>query len=95
MHTPLDHTGFRPPSAQLFGRGRCIAIRAELVATLGLALSTIVAVTALSVGIAHANVAGGVIEHESSLFAVALLLGVIFVVVSGLSFLPGDKTHEH
>jgi hypothetical protein len=95
MRRPLDSTGFRPPSGHLLGRERRTAMLAELIATIGLALSTIVAATALTVGIARANVAGGVIEHESSLFAIALLLGLLFIVIGGFSVLPGDKTHKH
>ena len=53
---------------------------------LGLALSTIVAATVVSVGIARANVVGNVIDNEGSLFTVALLLGLIFIAVT--LFLP-------
>ena len=66
---------------------------AELVATIGLALSTIVAATVVSVGIARADVVGNVIDNEGSLFAIALLLGLIFIAMGGLTIftLPGHK----
>lgn len=95
MRRPIDSTGFRAPSGHLLGRERRTAMLAELIATIGLALSTIVAATALTVGIARANVAGGVIEHESSLFAIALLLGLVFIAIGGFSVLPHDKTRKH
>jgi hypothetical protein len=45
----------------------------------------------LSVGVARANVAEGVIGNEGSLFGIALLLGLIFLGLGGLSALAGDK----
>jgi hypothetical protein len=54
MHRPVENTGFRPPPQHPLGRERRIALFAELVATIGLALSTIIAATVLSVGIARA-----------------------------------------
>jgi len=67
---------------------------AELAATLALALSTMVVATVLSVGIARASVADGVVGHELSLFAIALLLGLLFVGIGGYSVLPGDKAKK-
>jgi hypothetical protein len=46
-----------------------------------------VAATAVSVGIAHASVAGNVIDNEGSVFIIALLLGVIFIIIGGFSAL--------
>ena len=95
MRQPPEDTGFRPPSGHPLGRERRTAMVAELVATIGLALSTIVAATVLSVGIARANVAGGVIENEGSLFGIALLLGLVFIAMGGFSILPGDRRRKH
>ena len=64
---------------------------AELVASIALAVATIVVATVVSTGIARANVADGVIGHEGSVFGLALLLGLIFIGMSGLSFLPYGK----
>ena len=49
----------------------------------------------VSVGIARANVVGNVIDNEGSLFAVALVLGLLFIGMGGLTVLtlPGDKPH--
>jgi len=91
---PVENSGFGPPSGRTLGRERRTVMLAELVATIGLALSTIVAVTVLSVGIARASVPGSIIDNESSLFGVALLLGLIFIALGGFAVLPDDKTHE-
>jgi hypothetical protein len=94
MRNYIDSPGFKAPT--LGTERRSIAL-AELVAIVGLALSTIVAVTAVSVGIAHANVAGNVIDNEGSLFSVALLLGLIFIGMGGLTLFtpPGHRPKKH
>jgi hypothetical protein len=85
MPTPFENTGFTPPSGRGLGReGRRVAL-AELLAIVGLALSTIVAATVVSVGIARANVAGDVVGHEGSVFGVALVLGLLFLAMGGLT----------
>jgi len=91
---PIENSGFGPPSGRTLGRERRTVMLAELVATIGLAVSTIVAVTVLSVGIARASVPGGIIDNEGGLFGVALLLGLIFIALGGFAALPRDETHE-
>jgi|ERR1700688_2525247 hypothetical protein len=97
MRNDIDSPGFTAPAGRALGDERRSVALAELVAIAGLALSTIVAVTAVSVGIAHASVVGNVIDNEGSLFAVTLVLGLIFIAISGFSALtlPGDKTKRH
>ena len=85
MRKPIESTGFTPPSGCALGRERRTVALAELVAIAGLALSTIVAATVVSVGIARADVASNVIDNEGSMFTVALVLGVIFVAMGGVS----------
>ena len=71
---------------------------AALIATAALAVSTIVVATVVSVGIARANVADNVIDSEGSLFALALLLGLLFIGMGGLTILTlphKPKSHEH
>jgi hypothetical protein len=85
MRKPIESTGFTPPSGRALGRERRTVALAELVAIAGLALSTIVAATVVSVGIARADVVSNVIDNEGSMFTVALVLGVIFVVMGGVS----------
>jgi hypothetical protein len=97
MRHTLDSSGFTAPNGRALGNERRTVALAELIAIVGLALSTIVAATAVSVGIARANVVGNVIDNEGSLFTVALLLGLIFIAMGGLTIftLPGHKPKKH
>ncbi len=97
MPTPTESTGFKAPSGRPLGNERRTVAFAELVAIVGLALSTIVAATVVSVGIARADVVSDVVGHEGSLFGVALVLGLIFVAMGGLTVftLPTHKPKKH
>ena len=97
MRKPIESTGFTAPTARTLGHERRTVALAELVAIIGLALSTIVAATVVSVGIARADVGGIVIDHEGSVFAVALLLGLGFIAMGGLTYftLPTHKPKKH
>jgi len=97
MRNTASNSGFAAPAGRALGNERRSAVLAELIATVVLALSTIVAVTAVSVGIACANVAGNVIDNEGSLFTIALLLGLIFIAMGGLTVftLPGHRPKKH
>jgi len=93
MQKHIEISGFRAPAGHPLGRERRTVAFAELAAGVALALSTMVVATVLSVGVARANVAEGVVGHEGSLFAIALLLGVIFIGLGSISTLARDK-HE-
>ena len=97
MRNDIESPGFTAPNGRALGNERRTVALAELVAIVGLALSTIVAATVVSVGIARANVVGNVIDNEGSLFTVALLLGLIFIAMGGLTAftLPGHKPKKH
>ena len=97
MRSAIDSPGFTAPNGRALGNERRTVALAELVAIVGLALSTIVAATVVSVGIARANVVGNVIDNEGSLFTVALLLGLIFITMGGLTAftLPGHRPKKH
>jgi uncharacterized membrane protein YuzA (DUF378 family) len=84
-----------PPAQRVLGRERRNVVIAELVTTIALALCTLLAVTVVSVGIAHADVVGNVIDNESSLFAIALLLGLLFIGMGGLTILTLPHPHRH
>jgi hypothetical protein len=92
-------TGFAPPAHRgLGGEHRTVAL-AELVASLALAASTLIAATVVSIGIARADVAGNVIDNEGGLFVVALVLGLLFIGMGGLTILslphhPHKKSHS-
>ena len=91
MRRSIVDAGFTPPADRSLGGERRTVVLAELVASIALAVATIVVATVVSTGIARANVADGVIGHEGSVFGLALLLGLIFIGMSGLSFLPDGK----
>ena len=97
MPTPIETTGFKAPSDRPLGTERRTVAFAELIAIIGLALSTIVAATVVSVGIARADVASDVVGHEGSLFGVALVLGLVFAAMGGLTVftLPTHKPKKH
>ena len=57
----------------------------ELLTTAALALSTAVAVTAVSIGIARADVVGAVSNGDSAPFAIALLIGLLFAAMGGIT----------
>lgn len=99
MRKQIRSAGFMPPRNRKLGTERRTSALAELFASLALALSTLIAATAVSIGIARADVAGNVIDNEGSLFAIALVLGLLFIGVGGLTILSlphprHKKTHS-
>jgi hypothetical protein len=99
MRRHIESAGFTPPAGRALGSERRTVLFAQLVATLGLALSVLVAATVVSIGVARADVATNVIDNEGGLFAIALLLGVLFIGMGGLTVLSmphqrHKKTHS-
>lgn len=96
MRKPIEGTGFIAPTDRALGNERRTVALAELVATAALAFAIIVVATVVSVGIARADVVGNVIDNEGGLFAIALLLGLLFIGMGGLTILtlPGDKSKK-
>ena len=72
----LDETTESPP--------RPVAL-VELIATLSLALSTVVAATAVSIGIARAEVFGMRADADQTPLAIALLTGFLLLAIGGLT----------
>ena len=67
----------------------------ELVATLALALLTLVAVTAVSIGIARADVFGARADADAAPLAIALFIGLLLSAMGGLTALmAGDGTRR-
>ena len=62
----------------------------ELITTAALALSTAVAVTAVSIGIARAEAISGAIKGDGEIFA--LLIGLLLAALSGLTTLAAGGT---
>lgn len=90
MSKHIEKTGFTPPADRALGREHRSA---ELVATVALTVCTLIAATAVTIGIARADAAGTIIDNEASFFAIALVLGLLFVAMGGLTALtlPGHR----
>lgn len=97
MSKHIQRPGFSPPTDRLLGRERHTVTLAELVTTIALTVCTLIAVTAVSVGIARADPAGAIIDNEGGLFAIALVLGLVFALMGGLTVLtlPGHRPRKH
>jgi hypothetical protein len=94
MRKHIKPSGFKPPANRALGTEHRTVAVAELVAGIALALSTLVAATVVTIGIARADVASNVIDNEGALFALALLLGLLFIGIGGLSILSLPH-HRH
>jgi hypothetical protein len=66
----------------------------ELITTAALALSTAVAVTAVSIGIARADVIGTVAKGDSAPFAIALFIGLLLSAMGGLTALVATDQRQ-
>jgi len=71
------------------------ATRVELIAAAALALSTLVAVTAVSIGIARADVFGGHADSDAAPFAIALFIGLLLAAMGGLTALTAAEPLPH
>lgn len=95
MTTPFEGTGFTAPSEHDLGEERRTGAVASLIASGVLALSTIIAATVVTAGIARASAVDGVIDNEGGLFVVALVLGLVaFLGIGSISLLP-RRHHRH
>lgn len=95
MHKHSKTAGFRGPAGPGVGVESRRVVVAELATIAGLTVATLVAATAVSVGIARASVVDGVIDNEGTLFTIALLLGLAFAAIGGLSLLPRERRPRH
>jgi hypothetical protein len=77
--------GFTHPTARKAVKQRVVAI--ELMAMVGLAVSLVIAVTAVSIGIARADTLGTMTGSDNGAFAVALFLGLVMAGMGGLTAL--------
>jgi hypothetical protein len=62
----------------------------ELITTAALALSTAVAVTAVSIGIARAEVIGSVAKGDGTPLAIAIFIGLLLSGMGGLTALMAN-----
>jgi hypothetical protein len=96
MRKRIEFAGFR--ADRPLGTEHRVALTG-LVASLTLVFCTLIAATVVSIGIARADVASNVIDNEGSLFVVALVLGLLFIGMGGLTILslphhPHKKSHS-
>lgn len=94
MRKYIKNTGFTAPHDRALGAERRTVALAELAAIAGLTVATVIAATVVSVGIARASIVDGVVGNEGNLFAIALLLGLIFIAIGGFTLLP-PRTRRH
>ena len=62
----------------------------ELIATVGLAFSTVIAVTAVSIGIARADVFAGTAHADSAPLAIALFIGLLLIAMGGFTAIMAE-----
>ena len=75
-------------------RQRPIAL-VELIITAALVLSTVVAVTVVSIGFARAEVAGAVPKGDGVPFAIALGIALLLTVMSGVTAISAAMPRRH
>jgi hypothetical protein len=63
----------------------------QLIATAGLALSTIIAATAVSIGIARADAFGMPGDGDATPLAIALLTGLLLSAMGGLTAVTAER----
>jgi hypothetical protein len=99
MRKRITSAGFTAPANRTLGtEHRTVAI-AEFIASLTLAVATVTVVavvSVVSVGVARADVISGVIDNEGGVFAIALLLGLFFIGMGGVTIisLPHQSRHR-
>jgi hypothetical protein len=88
-----NHPGRAPEqdASEPASRGRRVAI-VQLIATAALAFSTLIAVTAVSIGFARADVIGASTDAGAAPLAIALLIGFLFAGMGGLTALMAEDT---
>jgi hypothetical protein len=80
-----DDTGFAPPSTRPLGRERRSVACVQLLAGIGLAAGTLIAATVITAGISRADGLAPVAGPHTSLLAVALVVGLLFAGMGGLT----------
>lgn len=87
----FENSGFAAPVERALVTERRGRVLAELAAIGGLVSSTVVAAVVITMGVARASVVDGIIDNEGGLFAIALLLGLLFIGIGGFSLLPSRE----
>jgi hypothetical protein len=86
LESMIDHTGFAAQRRVRLSSRRA-AMVAEAIASFALVLSITVAMTAVSIGIARADVLAAAAEDPTARVAAAILLALVLVGIGGLTAL--------
>ena len=86
MSIILKRSNGTSPPQPASGKRRSILF-VELITTAALALSTAVAVTAVSIGMARADVIGSVTHGDGASLAIAIFMAALFSAMGGLTAL--------
>lgn len=86
--TRIERAAAQRCALQTESRPRPVTL-VELIAAISLALSTLVAATAVSIGIARADVFGFRADGDTPL-AIALLIGLLLLAMGGLTALMAE-----
>ena len=78
-----ERVGFTHPHAGMSVKQRVVAV--QLMAMVGLVVCLVIAVTAVSIGVARAETLGAFADRGSTSFAVALLLSLMFAGMGGIT----------
>jgi hypothetical protein len=95
MRDIIHKAGFAAPSNRALGHERRGVVYAELIATAVLMLCTIVAAIVVTAGIARADVGSGIVDSDATVFVVALVLGLFFIGIGGLTGFTFPSRHRH
>jgi glycerol uptake facilitator-like aquaporin len=86
----LERAAFSRSTLNATAPRRPVAL-VELIATAALALSTVVAATAVSIGIARADVFGTRADGDTAPLAIALLIGLLLSVMGGFTAIMAER----
>ena len=70
---------------------RCRIVGVELIATMALVVCLIIAVTAVSIGVARAQAFADIGRHDHESFAAALFFGALMVGMGGLTAIAAGE----
>ena len=84
-------TGSEPKSPDAGAPRFGAVVLVQLITTAALALSTLIAATAVSIGFARADVPGAVAGTDVAPFALACLIGLLLAGMGGLTVLATEE----
>ena len=94
MRPPIESTGFAPPAGRPLGGERRSAAVSGLFATLALAIGTVVAATAITAGMAEADIADPAAGQQTGLVAAAVAIAGLVTGTAGLAALKASTDRD-